>query len=174
MKKTTWQDWLVFLCGIIVFGFGIAVIFMPQSVLYAVGILAGIGILLQGVSRVVRFFKGSTFQIPSGLVLFGGIIDLIFGVLVLMNVQATAAILCLLVGFWFLFGSVMRIALSFELKRAGAQKWWLILILGIICTILSFFVIWNPIAGAAVIVISVSISLISSGLMIIAEAFSNR
>lgn len=174
MKSTKLHNWLMFICGVIVFIFGILVFTMPSLTVTAVGIFAGIGILIEGISRIIHFFKDKKSEIPSGLILFGGIIDLVFGLIILLNLQATALVLCLLVGVWFLFVSIMRIVASFEMKKAGMQYWWLILVLGILSTILSFFVIWNPLLGAVLIVINVAIVLISSGLMIIAEAFSVR
>lgn len=174
MRKATWQQWVVFACGIIVFILGLSVFAVPKTTIHVIGALAGIGMLVEGVSKIAGFAKGKPSFKPSGLVLFGGIIDFIFGIMVLMNIKATAIVLCFLIGFWFLFESVMRIARSFELKNIGIKKWWLTLLLGIFSTILSFYVIWNPIAGAAVIVMSASIALLSSGIMMIAGAFSER
>lgn len=174
MRTTTWQQWVVFTCGIIVFILGLFVFTVPKTTIYVVGILAGIGMLVEGISKVVKFAKGGHSFKPSGLVLFSGFIDFIFGVMVLLNIKSTAIVLCFLIGFWFLFGSVMRIARSFELKMFGIKKWWITLLLGIVSTILSFYVIWNPIVGAAVIVICASIALITSGIMMIAGAFSER
>ena len=79
--------------------------------------------------------------------LAGGIIDLLFGSILLSNPALSAATLPFVVGFWIIIYGVMAFVDSFASKKAGQSNWWLGTLNGLLAVIIGFFITNNVLAG---------------------------
>ena len=82
------------------------------------------------------------------------------GLLLLIHPQDATAILPMAAGIYILFGSVMDIQTAVEMHRFGLGNWVLSLILGILNTLLGFYLLFNPFSGASALMMAVGICLI--------------
>lgn len=166
----------VFLCisGIIMFLLGVLSVAMPMTVLLSLAIFLGAGFLLTGIFELLAFFMEKEELASPGWVFFHGILDIIIGVLILLNVPTTIIILPFIFAFWMFFSGISRIIISIQLKSAGVDKWWVILITGILAFILSLIIVISPISGAAFIVAFIGAYLIVYGAMIFIETITTK
>ena len=91
----SWSSWL--LEGIIDLILGLIIVAFPIFAIGAFMILIGIWALLMGLWRIYQAFK---FKSQRGILLFGGVISLIFGILVLINPFAGAGAVMMVIGVW--------------------------------------------------------------------------
>ncbi len=80
-----------------------------------------------------------------------GICGIIFGVIAFAYPGLALATLVLLFGAWALMIGASEIALGFKLRRELRGEWFLIL-MGLISIVFTALLLWNPIAGAAVLI----------------------
>ena len=91
----SWSSWL--LEGIIDLIIGLIVIVFPIFAIGAFMLIIGIWALLMGLWKIYQAFK---FNSQKGILLFGGIISLIFGILVIINPFAGAGAVMMVIGVW--------------------------------------------------------------------------
>ena len=80
-----------------------------------------------------------------------GICGIIFGVIAFAYPGLALATLVLLFAAWVLMIGASEIALGFKLRREMRGEWFLIL-MGLISIVFATLLLWNPVAGAAVLI----------------------
>lgn len=172
MKKFGFKNWLLLFIGIVIFLLGGFFLIKPEVGSFTVAILVSLSVLSEGLTKVFFFFADKENENISGLTLFSGILNIVFAIVLFMNLNITTLALCLFVGLWLLVSSVLRIVVSIIRKKTGFTNWWTTLIMGILSTILSIWLLWNPLAGATVLSFTIALTLLSTGAMIVGDAFS--
>lgn len=153
------RHWWVFLLrGILFILVGIYMLFAPASGYAALGFLFGLIILLAGISELLHVYRGRSAR-NRGWHLFLGIVDIILGIILMSNIAASAAILRIIVGIWFLIRGLSL----FSFSALGGRSW-LLAIGGILVIIFAVLVLFNPIFGAMTIVLWTAIAFIITGL----------
>lgn len=148
MKETIKNWWLVLIKGIILVILAIFVFRHPVSALVGLALYVGISLVATGIFLVIAALSFRKASDNWGWRLAEGLMDILFGFVLLSNPAVTAAVFPFIVGFWIIVYSIMLIADSFNDKKEGASDWWMGLIGGILGVMLGFFVTNNPLAGA--------------------------
>ena len=125
------------------------------SVLSALGIILGIGLVLFGVVELIAYFSGSAPLILSRNVLAGGIFFIILGVLVLTNPLGLMNFICIVIGVGILADSLFKLQSVLDVRQFMSRgSWWLVfaaLLLSVLAGILLVF--WPGESGRALIVL---------------------
>jgi uncharacterized membrane protein HdeD (DUF308 family) len=103
--------------GLLSIGAGIAIIVWPGPGLVAVAIFLAGFLIVSGTLSIAGAFAGRQLLPNWWLLLILGLVEISLGVLALANPGATLAAIITVGGIWAIAGGVMRIVLSFELKR---------------------------------------------------------
>ena len=139
---------------------GIVMLVWPEISAMTVCVILGILCALAGVYKLVRYFRlgfaGVFFRFDLG----AGILYILAGLLLLLHPQDAMTILPMAAGIYILFGSVMDIQIAVEMHRFGLGNWVLSLILGILDTLLGFYLLFNPFSGASALMMAIGICLI--------------
>lgn len=174
LKKTIKHWYIPLLVGIffiIVSGVSFA---WPASSLLALSLLFAISFLLGGFSEIV-FSLANREQLDNwGWSLAFGIVTSIVGVLLMLNPALSITTLAFYIGFVVLFRSISTIGFAMDIKKYGSKNWGALLVLGIIGTIVSFILIWNPIFAGLSVVILIALSFLFAGLFNIFLSFQLR
>ena len=174
LKKTIKHWYIPLLVGIffiIVSGVSFA---WPESSLLALSLLFAISFLLGGISEIV-FSLANREQLDNwGWSLAFGIVTSIVGVLLMLNPALSITTLAFYIGFVVLFRSISTIGFAMDIKKYGSKNWGALLGLGIIGTIVSFILIWNPIFAGLSVVILIALSFLFAGLFNIFLSFQLR
>ena len=164
LKKTIKHWYIPLLVGIffiIVSGVSFA---WPESSLLALSLLFAISFLLGGFSEIV-FSLANREQLGNwGWSLAFGIVTSIVGILLMLNPALSITTLAFYIGFVVLFRSISTIGFAMDIKKYGSKNWGALLGLGIIGTIVSFILIWNPIFAGLSVVILIALSFLFAGL----------
>ncbi len=156
--------WISLLLGMLYIFVGIWVFKTPLTSYISLSIIFSIFIFISGILEI-SFSISNRSKIDSwGWYLVGGILDLIVGILLLLNPIMTMVILPFYVGFWLLFRGIMSIGISIQLKSLNLFNWGWMLITGIVTIIFSIFVLANPIFGGLSIVYMTSGAFITMGI----------
>ena len=110
-------------------------LFFPGLVITSVCYLVGIMFLFVGVSGIVMYMKTEIKTAFTSFTLVMSIIFGAFGVYVLLNPEAFASFLPLVMGIFLLVDSVSKLSMAFDLKKClHIKNWWQMLIVAFILT----------------------------------------
>jgi uncharacterized membrane protein HdeD (DUF308 family) len=148
MKTLQKLWWFTLLRGIILVILAFFVFRHPANALLGVAIYIGISLLITGILQTGASigFKDS---FPNwGWVLAGGLLDIVFGFVLLSNPALTAASLPFVVGFWIIVSGIMSFADAFQSKKEEVPLWWLGLLSGVLSVVIGYMIMSNLLFGA--------------------------
>lgn len=171
MKNKTQYWWLMLLKGIVLIILSFFVFRHPIASLLGLAVYIGFSLLFTGILLIVASLMGRDADDNWGLRLAEGIMDLIFGGILLSNPGITVAVFPFIVGFWMIVYGVMTFSGSFKAKKEGDSNWWLSLLGGILTILFGWFVMTDLFTGAIVITIWISLGLLIFGIVNISLSF---
>lgn len=119
LHGTPGAGWVVWLSSGLLIAAGIAVLVWPDITLWAIAVLAGIGLLLAGATRILLALADRD-QPDFALQLGIGAVGIVLGVLVLAWPDATLVVLAVLLGIRFIVTGVVAIGVGWQLRRVAA------------------------------------------------------
>lgn len=146
----------------------------PESSLLTLSFLFALSFLFGGISEIVFSITNKRQLENWGWSLAFGIITSIVGFLLLVQPIVSLSIMSFYIGFAILFRSVGAISFAIDIKRYGSKNWGGLLILGMLGTLFSFILIWNPVFAGMSIVILIALSFLFAGLFSIFLAMQLR
>lgn len=161
----TFTEILWFITSVILVFFGFYLLFNPELALTTLTLWIGLFVLLGGVLALT----GLGYE-RSGLLLFDGIIGIVFGLLLLSTSMFDAAevMIVLFFGLWILFRGLNKIIQAIRARKDGLSGWYIILIMGILEIIFGVIAFINPIIAVFAIAVIIGLDLIVSGIASIA------
>lgn len=164
VKQAVKYWWVSLLIGLLAIMLGIWCLTSPWTTITALSIVFSVTFFVSGVFRIIFAVSNRNTLKSWGWTLVSGIIDLLFGIILIsMSPAIIAIVLSYFVGFWVMFQSIWGIGGAVELRRNGAKGWGWLLILAVLGVILSFIFIMSPVLTSGFIVALISISFISYG-----------
>lgn len=162
------------LVGLLFVIVSIIVFASPLSSLVTLSILFALSFLFGGLAET-GFSIANRRQMENwGWSLAFGIITLAVGILLLLNTALSITALAIYIGFVILFRSIAAISFSLDIKKYGGRQWAGLLVFGIIGTVFSFILLWNPLFAGMSVVILIGLSFLFGGLFSIFFAFQLR
>ncbi|MCX7551957.1 HdeD family acid-resistance protein [Xanthomarina sp. F2636L] len=163
--KEAIKHWYIpLLVGVFFVIVSIVVFTSPAGSLLTLSILFAFSFLFGGLSEVV-FSIVNRHQLENwGWSLAFGIITFIVGTSLLIHPALSMTVLAFYIGFIILFRSVAAISFALDIKRYGSKNWGILLALGILGSVFSFILIWNPVFVGMSVVILIALSFLIAGL----------
>jgi len=147
IRKAVKYWWVSLLVGIVSIVVGIWSLTDPLTTFFALTVVFIAGFLINGIFEIVFAVSNKDTLSGWGWTLSIGIIDILFGILLMANMQIAPEILALFIGFWLLFQAFWGIGISVDLSRYKNSGWGWLLAFAIIGLILSIFLIAQPIVA---------------------------
>lgn len=169
-KRLNMRKWISLIMGILLILGSFMYMRDPMGATMSLVIAIGIIFIAMGVLKFIRYWTDELFRKAGYLI--AGIIDFIFGFIIIYNKVESFIAFTSLIAFWVLFKGVINIANSFDLKRYGVKNWWLHLISGIIGVIAGFLLINNLTLSITYITIFISVSMFFNGILSIIGFFT--
>lgn len=138
VKKNIW----VLLISLIMIATGVYVLFNPVETLLAMALYLGVSFAVMGVAYIIAFTKEKVYM---SLTL--GILDLVIGLIFLLNLGVTAMTIPLIFALWCLFVGIVQIVTSLELKENMIPSWSWLLCTGILGVLFSLLIFFYPMIG---------------------------
>lgn len=173
--KTAIKHWYIpLLVGLFFIIVSIVSFTSPGSSLLTLSFLFALSFLFGGLAETV-FSIVNRHQLENwGWSLAFGIITFIVGISLIGHPALTISVMAFYIGFVVLFRSVSAIGFAMDIKRYGSKNWGVLLLLGVLGTIFSFILIWNPLFAGMSIVVLIALSFMFAGLFSIFLSFQLR
>lgn len=173
-KRKVKYWWVSLIIGILAFIVGILCSIQPFLTVGMLTIFFIANFIVSGIMEIIFAISNKDNLQQWGWTLAGGIVDLIFAVLLIAMPIGSIIVFIFFVGFYILLQAFMAIWGSLTLKQIGLEKWWYFLILAILGVILGIIMILNIKFAISFITIIFAASLICYGLFRIFYAFKLR
>ncbi|WP_270913770.1 HdeD family acid-resistance protein [Allofournierella sp. CML151] len=144
---------------------GLALLLWPDVSLRLVCGLFGLVILLKGVSSIYSFLKAEVRGFFSYFGWLFGAIAVALGIFLLIRPQTVVSVLPILVGLFVILDGVMRVQSAFELRAAGYDRWWSLLLLALVSVVLGAVMLWNPFGTVELLVMAIGVILMVEGVL---------
>lgn len=162
LKKHEKASILVSILMIIV---SILLIIRPTTFLTTVILIFGFGIVLEGLMRIIVYiFLPKEEKIYSYDIL-EGIFSILAGILILAWKERVMAVFPLLISFWIVIKSMLKIQFSFQLKNLDEKSWIGVFISGILTLIFGLIIFFNPWGTVITLTVLSGIMLLITGIV---------
>ena len=156
--------WNFYIKGLILILLGVLTFTYPLEAILSLGFFIGIGLVASALNNFTAFYF---FRLKRFIML--GILDLIAGVVMILQPGLTAFLIPFVIGAWLFSTGIARTCASFWLGGAEVSGWWLMLINGIALIIASLLVCASPLISSISLMIILASVLIVVGVLIIIE-----
>ncbi|MFA5573832.1 MAG: DUF308 domain-containing protein [Brumimicrobium sp.] len=164
LKKITTKGFnLLLISGILFIALGVLIIFTPESSLIALGLLFATIFFVTGVFEITYAISNRNLLDNWVWNLTIGIVDLVVGILLIVNPELSTITLLLFIGLSLVFRSIMTIVWAIFLRDIHFKNWGWILALGILIFIFSSVVLLSPDFFGIIIILYLSFTLITVG-----------
>lgn len=163
--QTAIKHWYIpLLVGVFFIIVSIVSLTSPGSSLLTLSFLFALSFLFSGLSEAVFSIVNRQQLENWGWSLAFGIITFIVGISLMNHPALSISVMAFYIGFVILFRSVSAIGFAMDIKRYGNKNWVVLLILGILGSIFSFILIWNPLFAGMSVVVLIALSFMFAGL----------
>lgn len=167
--------WLLLLTGIALFIIGLVVFLYPAQSYLGMSLMFGFLIFFSGLFQIILSAGNKHYMTGRGWMLAGGIIEVILGVILILNTALSAATLPIFLAFWLLFRSFSAIGLGSDMNAMNIPGSGWTIVSGVLLLLLSMWILFQPILfGTAAVIIWVGISLLFAGMSACIFAFQLR
>jgi len=165
VKQAVKYWWVSPIIGLLAIGLGIWCLASPWATIAALAIVFAVSFFVSGIFEIIFAISNKDTLKGWGWTLVSGIIDLLFGIILIsMSPAVITIVLAYFVGFWVMFQSIWGIGSAVELQRNGIRGWGWLMALAIMGVILAFIFILTPALTSGFIVALVSLSFIAYGI----------
>jgi len=171
MKTLQKLWWFTLLRGIILVLLAFFIFRHPINAILGVAVYIGVSLLLTGIIQTGASFASRAALPNWGWALAGGLIDILFGFVLLSNPALTAASLPFVVGFWIIVSGIMSFADAFQSRKEGNSLWGLGMLGGVISILVGYFITNNTMVGMLTITTWMGIGFAIAGIVNIAIGF---
>ena len=145
LKEAIKQWYIPLIVGVFFVIVSVIVFTSPESSLLTLSFLFALSFLIGGLFEII-FSITNRYQLENwGWTLALGIITTVIGISLIIHPKLSISVLAFYIGFIILFRSISAIGFALDIKRYRGKNWGGLLTLGILGTIFSFILIWNPV-----------------------------
>lgn len=166
--------WIPFLSGFILLLFGIWFLVSPLESFQSLSIAFGIIMLLSGILELYILIKSQKGLMDNLSFLWGGVLNIVLGILLILNPRTILVIISVLIGFWLIFKGGEQIKRAIHLRKNKNSVWKRVLTLGILMILVAAILLWHPEIIGFTIALWTSIAFIMIGVFRIYLAFRLR
>ncbi len=166
--------YLPLIVGLLFLVIGVYTFMSPAEAYLTLAILFSISYIFSGISDIF-FAVANRDELDNwGWALAIGVVTLLVGILLYIHPEITMVTLPFMIGFLMLFRSVSGIGFALDLKNYGGKAWGYLLALGILGTLISFFLLFNPVAAGMTLVAATGLVMLIIGIFHVMLALKLR
>ncbi|QIK54129.1 HdeD family acid-resistance protein [Dysgonomonas sp. HDW5A] len=170
-KRAVKNWWISLLVGIVAVVVGFICMFTPFATFAAITLLFVFSFFVGGISEIVFALSNKNVIHNWGWTLAMGIIDLLFAVFLLANLDIAPLMLCYFIAFWILIQSIWGIGMAFDLQSVRNSGWGWVLALSILSVFASIILLFQPAIAGLFAAYIISFAFIFYGILRIFLAF---
>jgi len=136
--------WLPLIFGVLLVLMSIWIFSNPVESFKGLNFLFSIGILFSAAITIGFALSNKNTYYGWGWLLTGGILEALFGLILMLQPHVTMSILAIIIGIWLIVKGISQLSWAIELRRYGYERWFWTLTGGILIVLASFFIIIHP------------------------------
>ncbi len=164
--------WLLALRGLVAVLFGVLAFMWPGATLITLVWLFGAFALVNGILSLVLAAKTKGYP-KVGSLIFGGLLGILAGLLAFVMPGITALGLLILIAAWAIVTGIMELVAAVRLRKIINNEWLLVLA-GIASVVFGILLLFQPAAGALVLIWWIGAWALLSGILLMILAFRMR
>lgn len=148
--------------SIILMILGLLLIFQSEVTITTISYIIGAALIALGVLALIRFIKSAKniTEMNFNLDIIYGLVTVILGIVIITNPKAIASILPIVLGIAIVINSASKLQYAFILKNDNNDMWKTTMIIAIVSAICGVILLFNPFAGAVLIMKIVGIFIV--------------
>lgn len=123
---------------------GLILIIWSETIGNILCYILGGAVVLMGVFQIIGFLRGERLGLYNKFNGIMGIVLVLLGIWICANPKKILSIIPVAIGIIMLIHSLMDFQYTLDIKKSGAQRWWIALIAAIITLGFGLFLILNP------------------------------
>ena len=137
-------------------------IFQSEVTITTISYIIGAALIALGVLALIRFIKSAKniTEMNFNLDIIYGLVTVILGIVIITNPKAIASILPIVLGIAIVINSASKLQYAFILKNDNNDMWKTTMIIAIVSAICGVVLLFNPFAGAVLIMKIVGIFIV--------------
>ena len=142
MDTTSKHDWGLIIAGVLLIICSIFFLMAPGLALVTITVIAGAAFLVSGIFDIINYFRFRKAMNLSGWALAYAALDIVLGILFLVNPLVSAGALAWFIGAFVIVFGVFEAVGAFKVRNMGVSMWgWMLFsgIVGALCG-LTFFI----------------------------------
>lgn len=161
--KTSTKIWMC-LAGVALVALGVLCIMYPGDTIISLAWVLGIMLVVSGCSSFGAWATFRAINPYSGLTFLAALMQVVLGILLIINPAPLALALPFIFAFWVLYEGIGLLVDSINYKRLGWSKWWALCLLSILIIAAGIYGLFcNPIASAKTLAWLVGLGIILDG-----------
>lgn len=158
--------------SIILLILGVLLFFQSEATILSISYLIGAILITIGALAIIKFVKNTNNIAKNELDIVYGVVTIILGTLVIMNPEAIASIVPIIIGIGIIISSATKLQYAFELRANKNSQWKTTMVISIISTICGLILLFNPFRGAVVLTQIVGVFIIIYAILDIISTFT--
>ena len=143
---------------------GVVCILNPVDIFNSMAWLVALLILCTGVTSLFFGLRAQRYLPNAGSTTLLAVFQILVGLMMLGNSVLSAVAIVAIFAIWVMFEGVSLSVLSFDYKRSGYERWWIMLLLGVCSLVLGFLALRNPEKVEALMGILLGIGIFANGI----------
>jgi uncharacterized membrane protein HdeD (DUF308 family) len=173
MKNALKYWWLFLLKGAVLILLSLYIFQHPVGTLLGLAVYIGLATLFTGIFLIAASISGPRGE-NWGWSLTSGILDVIFGFILLSNPAVTASVFPFIVGLWVIVSGIFYFVGSFTSRKEGNSNWWLDLVGGLVIIFTGYIITNNFLSGAFAITFWIGLGFFIAGVLNISTSLRVR
>ena len=162
-------NWSSLIIGTLLLIIAVIIFSNPVQNFYTLTWLIGLLIMIGGVIQLLfRRAAKEVMGVNTTLILINGVIDLIFGILVVFNVGASSAFFIFMFAFWFIFSSIMGLFTISQQPRLRALS----INIKILRIIFGIILLFNPMMGMVFVSTMIALTFATLGITYVIDGLA--
>lgn len=143
----------------------ILLIVKPTEAVSTVMTVFGICLLIDGAFSVILYIAMEKQQKMFSNALVEGMVEIMIALVILMNSGFMLSFITVIVGFWIIIKSIMKVQFAVDMKSVDEKSWVLVFIGALITLSVGIFILVEPIASVATVTVASGIVLLIAGVI---------
>ena len=143
----------------------ILLIVKPTEAVSTVMTVFGISLLIDGAFSVILYIAMEKEQKMFSNALVEGMVEIMIALVILMNSGFMLSFITVIVGFWIIIKSIMKVQFAVDMKSVDEKSWVLVFIGALITLSVGIFILVEPIASVATVTVASGIVLLIAGVI---------
>lgn len=142
---------------------GVILLIWHEPVTEIIGYIVAGGMLVIGGGYIFAYFMKDIENAMAGHDLVVGLLCVIAGIYIFLNVGTIINIIPTVLGFAVVFSGLLKVQKGIDAQRAGYDKWWIIMMTALVTSIIGIVILANPFKTVSTLLIVSGVGMIISG-----------